>query len=300
MTWPLVSWLLSSSSSSSTSSSEYDNDDIFDEPENDHKSPNGDDHDTNDVEDDDYDGVDSVSVAVTGGADPSFSTSKRRRTDDDDDYYPNAAAAKKVLQKRVWSEEDEIELLQSFLDYTVTQKLGPHRRTANSFYNDRVKPELRGRFNQNQLADKLRRLRRKFQNTWSKMKNSGVDFRFRNPHDRGIFEISQKIWSGRGGAGGCGGHSSSTDLMLTQQDYEILLDENNSAEKWIMGLGLKTTSFGGGGEEETKMGDEKWREEKIRDLEVYSKRLESIQTQVKAALDKLRKGPAIDEAAADV
>ncbi|KAM6576958.1 hypothetical protein CsatB_028795 [Cannabis sativa] len=287
MTWPLVSWLLSSSSSSSTSSSEYDNEDIFDEPDiNDPKSTNDDDdHDHN--QEDDYDGVDSVTVAVTRNADPSFSTSKRRRTDDDDDdYYPNAAAAKKVnLQKRVWSEEDEIELLQSFLDYTVTRKLGPHRRTANSFYNDRVKPELRGRFNQNQLADKLRRMRRKYQITFSKLKNSGVDFRFRNPHERGIFEISQKIWSGRGVGG-----SGSNDQMLSQQDYEI--------EKWI----LKTASFEE--EEEEEMGDEKWREEKIRGLEIYSKRLESIQNHVKAALKKLRKGPTItivDEAApADV
>ncbi|WP_217598165.1 hypothetical protein, partial [Cohnella sp. GbtcB17] len=67
--------------------------------------------------------------------------------------------------------------------------------------------------------------------------------------------------------------------------------------KWI----LKTASFE---EEEEEMGDEKWREEKIRGLEIYSTRLESIQTHVKAALEKLRKGPTItivDEAApADV
>ena len=306
MTWPLINWILSSSSSSSSSSpssSEYD-DEEFEEAEE-QESPN--DVVSCDQAEYDDDGVDSVTLAVTRTTDPSSSTSKRRRTDE---YDPDAATVhleeKKVSQKRVWTEEEEIELLQSFLDYTITRRTGPHQKSANSFYNDQVKPELRLRFNKSQLVEKLRRLKRKYQNTWTKLKNSTVDFRFKNPHERGIFEISEKIWSGR---------SSSSSIVVDHGQDNT--DDNTSVEKFtrpktrsqtrnskrsvldydenettglIMGLALKPMSF----ELKFGVGDEKWREQQIMELEVYSKRLELVQGQVKAALEKLRSAPTED------
>ncbi|PON87092.1 hypothetical protein TorRG33x02_170410 [Trema orientale] len=312
MAWPLVRWIMSSSSSPSSSSSfsasEFDDDDDveFNETE-DQESPTNDVVSRDQPEYDD-DGVDSVTVAVTGTADPSSSTSKRRRTDEN---YDDAATTVRLAEKkkRVWTAEDEIELLQSFLDYTASRRTGPHQKTAsNSFYSDRIKPELRLRFNKTQLVEKLRRLKRKYENNSTKMKGSGVDFRFRSPHEKGIFEISQKIWSG-GGGGSVVDHedvmddntgvaeksrprtrsqtrNSSGGSMRSAKRGVLDCDESDTTGL-VMGLALKPMSF------ELKLGegDEKWREQQIMELEVYSKRLELVQSRVKAALDKLRSSP---------
>jgi len=48
---------------------------------------------------------------------------------------------------------------------------------------------------------------------------------------------------------------------------------------------LMNLSYGGG-----ELVDEKWRKQQILELEVYSKRLELVQDQIKAAMEELRSG----------
>ncbi|KAL2942437.1 hypothetical protein RDABS01_030787 [Bienertia sinuspersici] len=99
------------------------------------------------------------------------------------------------LFQRLWTDEDEIELLQGFLEYTSsrgTNSSGHHHDTA-AFY-DQIKSKLQLEFNKNQLVEKLRRLKKKYRNVLSKM-SSGKDFVFKSPHDQATFEISRKIWS---------------------------------------------------------------------------------------------------------
>ncbi|XP_010674885.2 probable transcription factor At5g28040 isoform X1 [Beta vulgaris subsp. vulgaris] len=99
------------------------------------------------------------------------------------------------LFQRLWTDEDEIELLQGFLEYTSsrgTTSSGHHHDTA-AFY-DQIKSKLQLEFNKNQLVEKLRRLKKKYRNVLSKM-SSGKDFVFKSPHDQATFEISRKIWT---------------------------------------------------------------------------------------------------------
>ncbi|XP_021848789.1 probable transcription factor At3g04930 isoform X1 [Spinacia oleracea] len=99
------------------------------------------------------------------------------------------------LFQRLWTDEDEIELLQGFLDYTSgrgTTSSGHHHDTA-AFY-DQIKSKLQLEFNKNQLVEKLRRLKKKYRNVISKI-SSGKEFTFKSPHDQATFEISRKIWS---------------------------------------------------------------------------------------------------------
>uniref|UniRef100_A0A803KPL3 Glabrous enhancer-binding protein-like DBD domain-containing protein n=1 Tax=Chenopodium quinoa TaxID=63459 RepID=A0A803KPL3_CHEQI len=99
------------------------------------------------------------------------------------------------LFQRLWTDEDEIELLQGFLDYTSsrgTTSSGHHHDTA-AFY-DQIKSKLQLEFNKNQLVEKLRRLKKKYRNVISKM-SSGKEFVFKSPHDQATFELSSKIWS---------------------------------------------------------------------------------------------------------
>ncbi|OWM63002.1 probable transcription factor At3g04930 [Punica granatum] len=101
------------------------------------------------------------------------------------------------LFQRLWTDEDEIELLQGFLEFTSQRSTGgvpagPGHHDTTLFY-DQIKSKLQLDFNKNQLIEKLRRLKKKYRNVLNKI-SSGKDVSFKSPHDRATFEISRKIW----------------------------------------------------------------------------------------------------------
>ncbi|KAK4752504.1 hypothetical protein SAY87_021302 [Trapa incisa] len=102
------------------------------------------------------------------------------------------------LFQRLWTDEDEIGLLQGFLDFTsqrggASVSGGPNHHDTSLFY-DQIKSKLQVDFNKNQLIEKLRRLKKKYRNVVSKI-SSGKDISFKSSHDRATFEISRKIWT---------------------------------------------------------------------------------------------------------
>lgn len=101
------------------------------------------------------------------------------------------------LFQRLWTDEDEIELLQGFLDYTnqrlVNNPFHHHHHDTTAFY-DQIKNKLQLDFNKNQLVEKLRRLKKKYRNVLSKI-SSGKEYVFKSAHDQITFDISCKIWS---------------------------------------------------------------------------------------------------------
>ncbi|KAH0850149.1 hypothetical protein HID58_095732, partial [Brassica napus] len=97
------------------------------------------------------------------------------------------------LFQRLWTDEDEIELLRGFLDYRREQ-LAPARYGA-VLRDDQV--QAPARVQQNQLVEKLRRLKKKYRNVMSKI-SSGKEVFFKSPHDQSTFEISRKIWNQTG------------------------------------------------------------------------------------------------------
>ncbi|KAM1052033.1 hypothetical protein ACFX19_034086 [Malus domestica] len=106
------------------------------------------------------------------------------------------------LFQRLWTDEDEIELLQGFLDYTTQRgSRGSHQGPNDTalFY-DQIKCKLQLDFNKNQLVEKLRRLKKKYRNVVTKIE-SGKEVSFKSPHDQATFEISRKIWSNIGRIG---------------------------------------------------------------------------------------------------
>lgn len=108
---------------------------------------------------------------------------------------PPPDESRKLFQ-RLWTDEDEIELLQGFLDYT-TQRCGPHSSSQHhhdttAFY-DQIKSKFQLDFNKNQLVEKLRRLKKKYRNVISKF-GTGKEYTFKSPHEQATFEISSKIW----------------------------------------------------------------------------------------------------------
>ncbi|XP_044499336.1 probable transcription factor At5g28040 [Mangifera indica] len=264
------------------------------------------------------------------------------------------------LFQRLWTDEDEIELLQGFLDYT-SQRGNAHHHDTALFY-DQIKSKLQVDFNKNQLVEKLRRLKKKHRNVMSKI-SSGKDFTFKTAHDQATFGISRKIWSttnvnvlddedananhnnhanfsnefkgnstvvvsnnnheekntpksrkrprAKSGANenavvmnntenvnvnnnGIAGVVEETVRSCLSPLFKELLGKvmgrgiGGLAMSAVMPLGFVGTAMGLGGSTRAEVADERWRKQQILELEVYSKRLELVQDQIKMALEELR------------
>ncbi|XP_028790317.1 probable transcription factor At3g04930 [Neltuma alba] len=132
-----------------------------------------------------------TTIVVPDTVDP-----KRQRIDSSEEKKPLDDSRR--LFQRLWTDEDEIELLQGFLDYT-TQRGSSHHNDTALFY-DQIKSKLQLDFNKNQLVEKLRRLKKKYRNVLNKI-SAGKELSFKSPHDQATFEISRKIWSNLGSTG---------------------------------------------------------------------------------------------------
>ncbi|KAF4357034.1 hypothetical protein F8388_001116 [Cannabis sativa] len=114
---------------------------------------------------------------------------------------PAAFDDSRKLFQRLWTDEDEIGLLQGFLDYTTQRgKTTHHGQNDTALFYDQIKSKLQLDFNKNQLVEKLRRLKKKYRNVLNKI-SSGKEFSFKSPHDQATFEISRKIWCDLGRIG---------------------------------------------------------------------------------------------------
>ncbi|KAE8680065.1 oxygen-evolving enhancer protein 3 [Hibiscus syriacus] len=106
--------------------------------------------------------------------------------------------AKKQLFQRLFSEDDEIALLKGMLDYSAKKEADPCA-DMNAFY-DFVKKSIHTDVTKAQLMDKIRRLKKKFENNAGKGKK-GEDRTFSKAHEQNAFELSKKIWGKEGISG---------------------------------------------------------------------------------------------------
>ncbi|XP_076905343.1 putative transcription factor At3g04930 [Bidens hawaiensis] len=271
------------------------------------------------------------------------------------------------LFQRLWTDEDEIELLQGFLDYTSQRGTSnSHHHDTTAFY-DQIKGKLQLEFNKNQLVEKLRRLKKKYRNVLAKT-SAGREYVFKSPHDQAAFDLSCKIWNepaaaavsiaaiddeetqnpslglnlndNNGNGIGSGEPNSSekkvprprkrarSSAVKIEENYnqpqhyaqasgagagvlnsnlvnaatanlveetvkscllplfkELVNSSSNGASGNSRGFGL---GLGGMNFLIGDMSDEKWRKQQILELEVYSKRLELMQDQVKSSLEEFR------------
>ncbi|KAJ4980850.1 hypothetical protein NE237_031687 [Protea cynaroides] len=95
---------------------------------------------------------------------------------------------KKQLFQRLWTEDDELAILKGMLDYYSKKGTDPSA-DMNAFH-DFIKKSFHIEFTRIQLTDKIRRLRKKYQNNVGR----GKDPVFSKPHEHKAFELSKKIW----------------------------------------------------------------------------------------------------------
>ncbi|CAI9288387.1 unnamed protein product [Lactuca saligna] len=149
------------------------------------------------------------------------------------------------LFQRLWTDEDEIELLQGFLDYTTqrgTNNSSHHHHDTAAFY-DQIKGKLQLDFNKNQLVEKLRRLKKKYRNVLGKI-SIGKEYVFKSPHDQATFDLSCKIWNGAaatpvsipvtadgGGIDDDEPHNTNLIFNLNENNANDIADPNSSEKK---------------------------------------------------------------------
>ncbi|XP_074574866.1 putative transcription factor At3g04930 [Curcuma longa] len=100
------------------------------------------------------------------------------------------------LFQRLWTDEEEIKILQGFFEFTSRRgtTFASHQYDTGPFYEE-IKKQLQFDFTKNQLIEKLRRLKKKYRNCVNRMQSGGKDFAFKSAHERTIYDIARKIWS---------------------------------------------------------------------------------------------------------
>jgi hypothetical protein len=99
----------------------------------------------------------------------------------------------KKLFQRVFNEDDELAILKGIFDFTEKTGTDP-LKYPTAFYQD-VKSSIHFPVTLDQLKDKVRRLKLKFENKMKSCKN-GKTPTFSKPIEEEMFEFSKKIWGG--------------------------------------------------------------------------------------------------------
>ncbi|PKA51521.1 Mediator-associated protein 1 [Apostasia shenzhenica] len=254
--------------------------------------------------------------------------------------------SRRMFQK-LWTDADEIKVLEGFLEFTSRRGTthADYQHDTGPFF-DEIRPRLKFEFNKNQVAEKLRRLKRKYRNAAARI-GSGRAFVFKSPHDRDAYEISRKIWSttfkrkpknpdtgapqpdwsgGAVPAAPSGSEPAKLIPVLVVESSAGAVQSNTAPDSSaLVPQALPSQARGAGVEETMRMGlapmfkellqfavggyaptmtasplgflppsvagaeeDERWRRQRILELEVYLKRIELVEESVRSALEKLR------------
>ncbi|XP_031113695.1 probable transcription factor At1g61730 [Ipomoea triloba] len=124
-------------------------------------------------------------------ADREVTESKRQKRNPEfvveiSEIKPSADDSKKQLFQRLWSEDDEIALLEGMIEYTEKENADPH--TDLDAFHDFIRNSLHFTVSKNQLQNKIKRMRKKYIN------NAGKGKSFSKPNEQKTYQLSRKIW----------------------------------------------------------------------------------------------------------
>ncbi|XP_076930585.1 STOREKEEPER protein-like [Bidens hawaiensis] len=125
---------------------------------------------------------------------------------------------KKAVIKRVWSVEDELMLLQGFIDYQL--KTGCSPLSDMDGYYKFTMSSLPGYATKSQLYEKIRRLKKKFR------VNSEKDVPvFGKLHEQKVFDLSSKIWGVNGCENVTGGSTAKAKVRVLKVKPKVEVKE---------------------------------------------------------------------------
>ena len=123
---------------------------------------------------------------------PCHNTAKRSRNEDEDNMHDKNNNKKKTA--RVWSQDDEITLLQALYEYAQKKRANPVAAPAdmNRFYNS-FKKSFHRKVTRIQVATKVRKLRKKFKDNIAAGKTNLL-IKDNKTHDQNVYQLSNDIW----------------------------------------------------------------------------------------------------------
>ncbi|XP_048131115.1 probable transcription factor At5g28040 [Rhodamnia argentea] len=126
----------------------------------------------------------------------SLTTTTTTTTTTDHHHLPDVAAVSPPSKfHRIWSEPDEIRFLQCLLDCASSQNLSFPRDLRVFYRRFSASSASSQPYSNSQLYEKLRGLRKKFRAVSSRLDRGALDPSRLSPHDRALFDLSEKLWS---------------------------------------------------------------------------------------------------------
>ncbi|XP_058071173.1 STOREKEEPER protein-like, partial [Magnolia sinica] len=144
--------------------------------------------------------------AVVVDSNSARSNKRQKPSPDGEDLTP-----KKPNFERIWSDEDEIGILEGMIEY---MKMGSNPSSDWSAFHEFIKRSLHCYFTRIQVGDKIRRLRRKYLRNAKKSKN-GDGPHLLDSHEEIVYSLSKKIWGGKPSTGESGFQSSQEAKEVT-------------------------------------------------------------------------------------
>ncbi|KAL6197563.1 hypothetical protein ACLB2K_033171 [Fragaria x ananassa] len=113
---------------------------------------------------------------------------KKKGDDQEEDGVEEESSKKSNLFQRLWSDEDEIIILKGMNDYATKKGVDPYADMGA--FHEFIKKSLKVDVSKVQLQDKIRRMRKKFENNVRKKHEPT------KPHEKKTYELSKKVWGG--------------------------------------------------------------------------------------------------------
>ncbi|XP_023531444.1 STOREKEEPER protein-like [Cucurbita pepo subsp. pepo] len=216
---------------------------------------------------------------------------------------------------RLWSEDDEISILQGMIDFQLAKGSDPYADMSQ--FLEFIKKNLSVDVSKNQLIDKVRRLKKKYRNNSEKGRN-GDDPVFLKQHEHKSFVLSKKIWGNEAkkkprkqsvkASNSVSISSPRVDMEAAKKEAlnvesKILPEEFLSEFPWLKAsimvendkfcseglMRLLRERMPSIGSEKAKELDEKWRKLGESEVELYLKKVELVREQCKLILDSMGK-----------
>lgn len=255
------------------------------------------------------------------GKDAKRSKKKSEAEAESSERKGNSNDDSRKLFQRLWSEDDEIAILKGMLDYSAKKKADPVN-DLNAFL-EFIKKNIHIDVSKTQLQDKIRRLKKKYENNVEREKKGNKELTFSKPHEQKAYELSKKVWSkeknGDGEENVESTKANGTAVRKSRSRSAVVsmtpkVDEMEEKLKEVKDLvgeknvveGLKNVSFGPTDslrieEWVLKNGahlikdakkraelEEKWRELKVKEIELLARRSELMAEQSKLILEGLK------------
>ncbi|KAK2644261.1 hypothetical protein Ddye_019456 [Dipteronia dyeriana] len=230
---------------------------------------------------------------------------------------------KKQLFQRLWSEDDEIAVLKGMIEFSTKKGVDPNQ-DMNAFH-DFIKKSLHVDVSRTQLVDKIRRLRKKYENNLERGIKKGEVRTFSKPHEQKAYDLSKKVWGSEGGvvetASKSNGKARKTqnqrgsskqlaaskvesvngpkdvEKMDVDNDKELSLKTPVDVEKFLFDSSLGVAGFEDyvvknglaviRGSKKTEL-EQRWKKLHIAQLELYVERIDLVKEQALLVLGSLK------------